>query len=277
MNNKNSDLRTIESFGSEWNYFDQSSLDERELNKIFDDYFNIFPWSKLNDQSIGFDMGCGSGRWANLVATKVGKLYCIDPSDALEVAKENLKKHTNIIYSKSTVEDMPFEDNSFDFGYSLGVLHHLPDTSSALNICVSKLKIGAPLLVYLYYNFDNKSKLFKAIWFASEFLRRVICLMPNRIKLLLTDIIAFLIYFPLAKSSRICEILGLNVEMIPLSYYRNLSFYTMRTDSRDRFGTPLEKRFSRSEILLMLQKAGLDNIIFSSRAPFWCAVGIRKI
>ena len=49
----------------------------------------------------------------------------------------------------------------------------------------------------------------------------------------------------------------------------------MRTDSRDRFGTPLEKRFTRLEIKKMMQSAGLKEIEFSDRIPFWCAVGIK--
>ena len=49
----------------------------------------------------------------------------------------------------------------------------------------------------------------------------------------------------------------------------------MRTDSRDRFGTPLEKRFSKKEIQTMMENAGFKNIKFSKEAPYWCAVGIK--
>ena len=41
--------------------------------------------------------------------------------------------------------------------------------------------------------------------------------------------------------------LKLNVFNFPLSDYKNKSFYTMRTDALDRFGTKLEKRFSKKE------------------------------
>jgi ubiquinone/menaquinone biosynthesis C-methylase UbiE len=54
----------------------------------------------------------------------------------------------NCTFTVATVNDLPFPDESMDCGYSLGVLHHIPDTSSALAACVSKLKAGAPLLVY---------------------------------------------------------------------------------------------------------------------------------
>ena len=63
---------------------------------------------------------------------------------------------------------------------------------------------------------------------------------------------------------------------MPLSAYRYLSFYTMRTDALDRFGTPLEQRFTRYEIKEMMERAGLERIEFYPDLPFWCAVGYRS-
>lgn len=91
----------------------------------------------------------------------------------------------------------------------------------------------------------------------------------------MTDVIALLVYLPMATCSRLLERFGLNVVTIPLSYYRHLSFYTMRTDARDRFGTPLEHRFTRQQIKEMMDQAGLVRIVFSDAAPFWCAVGFK--
>ena len=80
----------------------------------------------------------------------------------------------------------------------------------------------------------------------------------------------------MAKLSWVLEKIGANVEFFPLSVYRNLSFYTMRTDSLDRFGTRLEKRFTRQQIQNMMEQSGLERIEFSSKVPFWCAVGYRS-
>ena len=76
--------------------------------------------------------------------------------------------------------------------------------------------------------------------------------------------------------SKVAERIGINPDNIPLSYYRSLSFYTMRTDSRDRFGTPLEKRFTRDEITQMMEESGLKDIQFSDKLPFWCIIGYKK-
>ena len=138
------------------------------------------------------------------------------------------------------------------------------------------LKPGAPFQVYLYYAFDNRSFLFKLIWRCSDLLRRAVSKFPACLKHLVTDVLAVLVYFPLARLSLIVERMGFKVASIPLSFYRNHSFYTMRTDSRDRFGTPLEQRFTKKEIAAMLDVAGLRDVCFSDRAPFWCAVGIKR-
>ena len=273
---ENIDHKVVEEFGNEWNEFDQSELSEEELNSIFNDYFRVFPWEKISKSSQGFDLGCGSGRWAKFVSPKVGKLFCIDPSNAIEIAKKNLKKFKNCSFIKSGVDQIPLEDNSMDFGYSLGVLHHVPDTLDGLKKAVNKLKKGAPFLVYLYYAMDNQPIWFKFIWKISDFFRRAISSLPFKSKLFITNIIALFIYFPFARFSKFLFKIGVNVHSFPLSNYRNKSFYTMRTDALDRFGTKLELRYTRNEIEQMMITAGLINIIFSNSTPYWCAVGIKK-
>lgn len=272
----NSDRDTIDSFGDEWSRFDQSALPEDESRALFDKYFSVFPWQALPANASGFDMGCGSGRWARWVAPRVGQLHCIDPSNALDVARKNLAEHDNIHFHQGGVDERCLPNASQDFGYSLGVLHHIPDTTAAMRACVDMLKPGAPFLVYLYYAFDNRSKIYAAAWKASELLRWVVSSLPPVVKHCATDILAVLIYFPLARMSWLLEKLGVKVGSIPLSFYRNCSFYTMRTDSRDRFGTPLEQRYSRRQIETMMLGAGLADIVFSENAPYWCAMGIKK-
>ncbi len=78
---ENAVKEVVEGFGDEWSRFDQSELSNDELLETFNGYFNNFPWHKIGSNSIGFDLGCGSGRWAKLVAPRVGTLHLIDPSD----------------------------------------------------------------------------------------------------------------------------------------------------------------------------------------------------
>lgn len=273
----NYDPQTVAGFGEEWTAFDYSPVQQEELEQSFDLYFSIFPWESLPPKAVGFDLGCGSGRWANLVAPRIGKLYCIDASSAaLDVARKKLESRSNIEFFQASVEAIPLNPDSMDFGYSLGVLHHIPDTSAGIKACVEKLKPGAPFLLYLYYAFDNRSGWFRLLWKVSDFIRNIISKLPFKLKYVASQIIALFIYYPLARTAWLAEKIIGDVDSFPLSIYRNLSFYAMRTDALDRFGTRLESRFAKKEIEQMMQAAGLERIVFSSRAPYWCAMGYKK-
>jgi ubiquinone/menaquinone biosynthesis C-methylase UbiE len=272
----NLDAKTVEGFGDEWERFDQTGMSIEDSEELFESYFSIFPWHELPKNAIGFDLGCGSGRWAKLVAPRIAKLHCIDPSVAINVARKNLIAQTNCEFHNAGVDDIPVADHSMDFGYSLGVLHHIPDTSAALAACVAKLKPGAPFLLYLYYSFDNRPTWFRLLWKTSELIRALVSRMPHSLRYVMSQIIAALIYWPLARFAKSAEFLKFEVKNFPLSIYRNRGFYVMRTDALDRFGTRLEQRFSRVEIQQMMEAAGLERIVFSGKVPFWCAVGFAR-
>ena len=137
----NLDINTVKSFGEEWSRYDQTKLKYEEAEKYFNDYFAVFPWEMINTDSVGFDMGCGTGRWARLFADKVKLLNCIEPSKAINVAKKNLSDKNNLFFIKGDTNNSGLELNSQDFGYCLGVLHHIPDTQEAINACVNYLNL----------------------------------------------------------------------------------------------------------------------------------------
>ena len=152
----------------------------------------------------------------------------------------------------------------------------MPNTELAIKSCVKLLKPGAPFLIYIYYSFDNRPSWFKFIWVISNCIRLFIYRLPKFLKFLICDIFAVFIYYPFAKSISLIEKIGFNLKNFPLYAYRFSSFYAMRTDARDRFGTPLEKRFTKKEIYKMMAESGLENIKFRNSPPFWTAIGYKK-
>jgi ubiquinone/menaquinone biosynthesis C-methylase UbiE len=270
----NIDETTVRSFGEEWKAFHK--FDDKELNRIGDEYFDIVTPAMYGKDKIAADFGCGTGRWTKYFSNRVGAIAAIDPSDAIFSAAQVLDKTENVQLYKASIDNLPFPDNYFDFGFSLGVLHHIPDTSMAMNACVQKIRPGGHFLVYLYYNFDNRGVLFKFIYWLSNLIRLVVSKLPGSIKRFVCNILAVLLYMPFVGLCRFLRIVGVPERIrqkIPLQIYEKASFYIIRNDALDRFGTPLEQRFTKKEITTMMEKAGLSEITFSSHAPYWHAVG----
>tara|TARA_Y100000589_G_scaffold39186_1_gene32839 strand:- start:1204 stop:2022 length:819 start_codon:yes stop_codon:yes gene_type:complete len=271
---KNQEYNLINDFGNEWDFYKQ---DREDLSSAFNEYFHIFPKKFLNKNSEGFDMGCGSGRWAKFIAPKVKLLNCIEPSKkALKVTKNNLKNYSNCRYENASASNSKLKNNSQDFGYCLGVLHHTTNPEEGLKKCIMKLKKGSPFLIYLYYRFDNRPKYYYWIWSLTIIPRKIISSLPFQLKIFITRIISLFIYLPLAKSSKLLKKFGLNIKHFPLWNYSNKSFYFMQTDALDRFGTKIEKRFTKKEIIKMMNFAGLERISFSKTAPYWVALGYKQ-
>src|SRR5579871_1989929 len=276
---RNADPTVTSGFGREWSTFTQgeAALEQVERERLFGEYFAIFPWSELPVDAEGLDAGCGSGRWAFLVAPRVGRLHALDASrEALDVARANLAGMGNVTFHHASVSEIPLADNSLDFAYSLGVLHHVPDTLGAIRHIRSKLKPDAAFLIYLYYALDNRPAWFRAIWWLTNLARMGISRLPARLKLSASEAIAATVYWPIARLCTILNRLGVSTRLIPLEAYKDRSFYTMRTDAYDRFCTSLEQRFTRKQIQEMLEQAGFDRIVFSENVPFWCAIGKKK-
>jgi SAM-dependent methyltransferase len=273
---ENIDPKTVASFGEEWSKFDVFS--NEEIKKVGDQYFDILPQNLNLKEATVLDMGCGTGRWTKYLCDKVKFIEAVDPSKAVLSAHYLLKNELNVRITQASVEHLPFADKSFDLVISLGVLHHIPDTKRAMQKCVDQLKPGGYFLVYLYYSLDNRGGTYKLLFNASTLIRRIVSRMPNGLKKIQCDFIAISIYFPLVNLGRLVRLIGLKnlAKKIPLSYYMDKSWNIIRNDSLDRFGTPLEQRFSKKEIEQMMKDCGLSDIQFSEGEPYWHAIG-KKI
>ena len=269
----NIDVNVVNEFGNEWLKFNEFSADE--IEKIGNEYFDILDEKMINENTYAIDIGCGSGRWSKYLAQRVRFVEAIDPSSSVIAASHLLKNINNIRITKASVETIPFNDETFDFGMSVGVLHHIPNTEKAMIDCVKKIKRGGYFYCYLYYNIENRGFVFKVLFFLSTLLRRFVSNLPSKSKKIFADILAVSIYMPFVIFSRILITLNLEkvAKKIPLNYYTDKSFYIIRNDSLDRFGTSLEQRFSKKQVYDMMGKCGLVDIKIGENAPYYRAVG----
>jgi SAM-dependent methyltransferase len=274
IDGKNIDSKTVSSFGDEWKAF--HGFDEKDLKLTGDMYFDIVTDLMLNEQCNVIDIGCGSGRFIKYLDGRYKKLVGIDPSQAIFAADNLVGKNGNVELVMASTDNIPFPDNHFDFGYSLGVLHHIPDTKKALQDCVKKIKHGGFFLLYLYYKLENRPFYFRIFYWLSNIIRLGVSKLPTTLKRWVCNFLAVLFYMPFVLLCRFLRFIAVPEKIrkhVPLQAYERQSFYVIRNDSLDRFGTPLEQRFSRKEIQTMMEQTGLKDILFSEKIPFWHAIG----
>jgi SAM-dependent methyltransferase len=271
---KNLDLGVITGFGHEWSTF---SYSESEADDALDSQFLAYCAPINLDQfdsgkSVAADFGAGSGRWTSRLIPYFSLVYALEPSDgANEVLRNKFSDEPRVVILRETVGVNSIPDSSLDLAVSLGVLHHIPDTSLAIRDVSRKVKTGGTFLCYLYYKLDDKPALYRVLFWASNVLRWVISRLPFALRRIIAKSIAAFVYFPMARIVRFLKNRGGNVLNFPLHHYAEMPFVMMQNDALDRFGTKLEQRFSKKDIIEMLQNSGFDlaTLQFSDLEPFW--------
>ena len=278
---ENLDQGVIDSFGHEWATYDYGETETSEaLDAQFMAYCAPIDLTQFNPQtSLAGDFGAGSGRWSSRLTPYFSLVYALEPSDgANSVLKKKFSNDPKIVVLQETVGSNSIPLASLDLAMSLGVLHHIPDTGLAIKDVSRSIKPGGIFLCYLYYSLENKPTFYKLIFKAVDGVRRVISVLPQRVKQLVTSLIAGLVYWPLARFSKVLNKLGVNTSNIPLHHYANMPFVMLANDALDRFGTTLEQRFSKAEITEMLRVADFDisTLKFSDKEPFW-TFSVKKL
>lgn len=277
---KNRDDHVISHFGGEWKAFNYLESDQlEEVRGQFEAYVRPLPTHFLKNGNLEIaDFGAGSGRWAHFLLENASQLWLIEPGkESFEILQRRFGKNEKVHLFNESVSENRVPNDSLDLAVSLGVLHHLPDTGLGIQDIFKKIKPGGYFLCYLYYALENKPFLYRFVWRITNRFRIGISKLPYRMRRFVCEIIAALVYWPLARLSKVADKIGLSSRNIPLHHYKDMNFYVMRNDAYDRFGTSLEQRFTKKEISEMVENAGFDvgTLKFSDAEPFWTFV-VRK-
>ena len=271
---ENLDQGVIDGFGHEWAAFDYAETETAEaLDAQFAAYCAPLDLGDFNPTtSVAGDFGAGSGRWSSRLAPYFSLVYALEPSNgASQVLRKKFTGDPKIVVLQETVGANSIPAASLDLAMSLGVLHHIPNTALAIKDVSRSIKPGGVFLCYLYYNLENKPTYYKVIFKGVNVMRRVISASPQKVRRLSATVIAAIVYWPLARLSRVLSKLGRNTSNLPLHHYADMPFVMLANDALDRFGTSLEQRFSKAEITEMLRAADFDltTLKFSDSEPFW--------
>lgn len=228
----------------------------------------------------GVDIGSGCGYDTFIMAKKNPsvKIFSLEISDGVFAIKKLTRGLNNVWVIKGSALNIPLADNALDFAYSFGVLHHTPDPESAVREIFRVVKKSAPVYLYLYE--DHSENRVKCTFLKIIKLLRIITVrLPEKflysLSFLASPFVIILFTLPsmFLKKFRITQPLS---ERIPFNFGRSL--FSLTGDLYDRFGAPIEHRFSRKEIFDLLNRNGFANISVTRMrsAAGWVTWGYKR-
>ena len=268
-------VETARSFGYEWQQFSEM-LPEYERN--FRWYFERFSDEMFIGKRV-LDAGCGTGRHTFHIARNGAReVIAMDLSQAIEVAARNNRQNANTHFIQADIYHPPFAPESFDFIYSLGVLHHLPDPEKGFKTLLPLLRGNSFINIYLYWNLEGEAVWRRVALGAVTQARKITTRLPHAVLKKLSWIIAAGFQMGLVLPARMLDRFAFTrslAQLVPLGHYRKYSFRVLYNDQFDRFSAPIENRYGRAQVAEWFARAGLEDIVILGGAG-WRASGRKR-
>ena len=267
-------VETALSFGYEWTRFPEMY---EEWERRFLDYMQPHDAGFFHGRKV-LDAGCGNGRFAHYAAKYGAQVWAIDLGPAVEVAQRNTAQAGDAQAVQADLHRPPFAHASFDFIYSIGVLHHLPDPEAAFRGLLRYLKPGGEIQIYLYWKPEGQP-VKRALLAGVNAARQVTTRLPHGAVYALSlpaAAAAFACFvWPYQILKRIPKLKPL-AERMPMKQYASYPFRVCFNDQLDRFSAPIENRYTKAEVEGWLRRAGLEEIEVNASYG-WVGTGRKPV
>jgi len=264
--------KTKKSFGYQWTAFSEMACN-------FEENFMNYIWPvepTYFKGKLGLDVGCGFGRHIYNAAVFGAKMVGVDISEAIDSAQKNTHTLDNVHLVQSDIYNMPLRKESFDFVYSIGVLHHLPDPEKGFQALLPLARPGGAIFVWVY---SSKRKI--TIFFL-EILRRITCKLPFGFTRFVSFIAAsidyclFILPYKILSKVPFAGRLLSKVTFQRIKVYQKYPFQVIYADWFDRLSPPLRFYYDKPDIEEWFKKAGLKDIRVTPTGLYgWRGYGVK--
>ncbi len=136
----------LASFGRQWNKYEVAHDDE---DRATFQAKTGMPLDSLKGLRV-LDAGCGGGRYSKVCGEAGAIVTGADHSAAVAKARQLCSHLPEVSFVQADLKRLPLEPASFDFVFSIGVMHHDADTKSVFDAVAQMVKPGGRYSVWLY-------------------------------------------------------------------------------------------------------------------------------
>lgn len=239
----------VQNFSFEWSVHRTTQVDSQNGRSDSEDRFVQslpFPLQDLKGKLV-LDVGCGTGRFAEVVLKHGGTVIGVDLSFAVDSAYANMGKHPNMHIAQADIFKLPLKRDCFDLIYSLGVLHHTPDCRRAFEQLPKHLRPGGSIVITVY---TNQNKFYVM---STNFWRTFTPKLPKRLLYAISHVA-----IPLYYINRIPVLRYIGLGIFPISMDPDWRWRVL--DTYDCYSPAYQSYHSYPEVFAWFEAQGLTKI-----------------
>ncbi|MDP2696273.1 MAG: methyltransferase domain-containing protein [bacterium] len=238
----------VGNFSLEWIKHITTQLDS--ANKTNQSYSTFTRRTGFNKDDFAgkmvLDVGCGTGRFMEVARNLGAEVVGIDLSYAVESAQRNFAKDQLVHIIQANVFKLPFRKQSFNHVYSIGVLHHTPNTRLAFEKSLEYLRPNGKIAIWVYNNWGIYNK-------ASDFYRIFTTRLPEKLLYKICQRLTPVIYFFHKRGKAWRYIIP-----IPISYNSDPDWRIL--DTFDWYSPKYQWKHTMPEVTKWFKEAGLEDV-----------------
>lgn len=268
--------QTVRVFGNQWNRSRDISFKYGQNKKYFASYFSPLNPEEFRNTVI-LDAGCGNGRLIEYSLKFNPKIIIgIDYSNSVELAFKRTRNCKNVMIIQGTILMPPLKNNSFDYIYSLGVIHHLIDPPKGIRMLSELLKYNARSRMHIWIYSKEGNELYLLVL---KMLRKFALKFTEDQIWILSNTLAY-ISFPYLWLSKKLKALFKGKTFLPLqeylSFIYNLGFDIYKLVIHDQLVPSIAYYPSRNEVLKWIEQSGLVMFHLDMRTNNSWRIGLQK-
>ncbi len=270
-----------DSFGPQWRTFATSQIDTANQIESELRFDSELGWERTDIEGKNIiEFGSGAGRFVDVASRRSAHLVVgLDATDAVDAAQDNLSDRDNVFFVQGDIFSSPIRHKYFDYGYSVGVLHHTPDPEASFKILAKVIKVSGSLGLSLYdislYTRPNRNSL-KVSWL--EFLWSLNALRCELFRSVTTRVpgnvfLAYCKYFvPILHYINLIPVIRYLRYLFPSTCYKHLPVIWSMVDTHDTYATKIVHQYRGKDLFQWFLHEGMNNIILRNSRAGWVSI-----